>query len=252
MSQKTIKAMIAEDEPSSRAFLRSILEQHNDFEVVGESSDGKELMELVSQVKPQVVFVDIEMPELNGMSAAKKLLEKNEDLIIIFVTGHSDFAVEAFEISSFDYILKPYKADRVEKALDRIRAGMMERELEKQKLSRILKSSDKLYIKSGYELHFIDSDSIYYIEKEKKKTILHTTDNKFETHESINDLERRLDPIKFFRSHKCYLINLNKVEKIIPWGDNSYLVKFTSSNKDALIARSKVKMLYDLLEINPD
>ncbi len=253
MPQKTIiKVLIAEDEPNNRTFLRSILEKHNDFQVIGEAADGKELLELTSRLKPQVVFVDIEMPELDGMSAAKMLAEKNEELMIVFVTGHSDFAVEAFEISSFDFILKPFKADRVEKVLEKIRNRFAEREMDVQKLSRVFKSSDKLHIKCGHELHFIDVNGIYYIEKERKKTIIHTTDNRYETHEPINDLEKRLNPMNFFRSHKCYLINLKMVQKIIPWGDNSHLVKFFNSNKDALIARSKVKMLYELLEITAE
>ena len=253
MPQKTIiKVIIAEDEAANRTFLRNILEQNKDIKVVGEAVNGKELIDLTSKLKPQVVFVDIEMPELDGMSAAKKLAEKNEELLIVFVTGHSDFAVEAFEISSFDYILKPFKAERVEKVLDKIRARIVDQEMDLQKLSKIFKSSDKLYIKCGHELHFIDATSIFYVEKERKKTVIHTTESKYETHEPINDLEQRLDPMNFFRSHKCYLINLQMVEKIIPWGDNSHLVKFFSSNKDALIARSKVKMLYNLLDINTD
>lgn len=249
MSQKTIKVIIAEDDASNRIFLRNILEKHRDVEIVGEATDGKELMALTYRLRPQVVFVDIEMPELDGMTAVKKLLEKNEDLIVVFVTGHSDFAVEAFELSSFDYILKPFKAERVEKTLDKIRACMKERDQEFEKLANIIKSSDKLYVKCGHELHFIDTNSIYYVEKDRRKTVIHTSGNKYETHESINDLEKRLDPHNFFRSHKCYLINLKKVEKIVPWGDNSYIVRFFNSNNDALISRAKVKMLHDLLDI---
>lgn len=252
MSQKTITVIIAEDEPSNRTFLRNILEKHDDIKIVGEAADGKELLDLTSKLKPQVVFIDIEMPELDGMSAAKMLMDKNEEVMVVFVTGHSDFAVEAFEISSFDYILKPFKADRVNNVLDKIRSRVADWETDLQKLSQVFKSSDKLYIKCGHELHFIDANAIFYVEKERKKTVIHTTDNKYETHESINDLEKRLNPMNFFRAHKCYLVNLKMVEKIIPWGDNSHLVKFFNSNKDALIARSKVKMLYDLLEINAD
>jgi len=252
MPQKPITVIIAEDDPHNRAFLRSILEQHPDIEVVGEAANGRELVSIAKKIKPQVLFVDIEMPEMDGMTAVKKLLGKNEDLMIIFVTGHSDFAVEAFEVSSFDYILKPFKADRVEKALDKIRSSMKERELDLQKLYTIFKASEKLYVKCGYELHFIESDSVYYIEKERKKTIIHTTKGRYETHETIMDLEKRLNPMDFFRSHKCYLINLKKVERIIPWGDNSYLVKFFNSNNDALISRSKVKMLYELLEMGSE
>jgi len=252
MGSKSIKVLIAEDEAGNRTFLRNILEKHRDIEVVGEAADGNNLLELAARLKPQVVFVDIEMPKLDGMTAVKKLLEKNGDLVFIFVTGHSDFAVEAFEMSSFDYILKPYKADRVEKTLDKIRERLTERDTDLEKLSSIFKSSDKLYIKCGHELHFIDTNSVYYVEKDRKKTVIHTIGSKYETHESINDLEKRLNPVSFFRSHKCYLINLKMVEKIIPWGDNSYLVKFFNSNNDALISRSKVKMLYDLLDIAVD
>ena len=252
MSQKPIKVLIAEDEASNRKFLRSILEKHPDIDVVGEASDGKEFIALANRFRPQIVFVDIEIPEINGMKAAKTLLEKFEDLIVVFVTGHSDFAVEAFEVSSFDYILKPYKAERVEKTLEKIRNFMNERELDLQKLFHTFKTTDKLYVKCGYELHFIDADSIYYIEKDGKKTVIHTRNGRYETHEAINELEKRLNPMNFFRSHKCYLINLKMVEKILPWGDNSYLVKFCHTSNDALMSRSKVKMLYEMLELGTE
>ncbi len=252
MTKKTLKAVIAEDDSSSRTFLRNILLQIPDIEVVGEAANGKELLNLVSRVKPHVVFVDVEMPEMDGMSAVKKMVDRNEDVAVVFITGYSDFAVEAFEVSSFDYILKPFKAERVEKALEKVRVHFKEREQDLSKLAGIFKSSDKLHVKCGHELHFIDANSVYYVEKERKKTIIHTTMNKFETHEPINELERRLNPVDFFRSHKCYLINLRMVEKIVPWGDNSYLVKFINSNKDALISRSKVKLLHELLDIGSD
>ena len=249
MSQKPISVIIAEDEEGNRMFLRNILEQHSNIEVIGEAANGKELINLAYKLRPQVVFVDIEMPELDGMSAVKELVERNEELVVVFVTAHSDFAVEAFEVSSFDYILKPFKADRVEMTLEKIKRYFSERELDLKKLYNIFKSTDKLYIKCGHELHFIDANSIYYIEKDRKKTVIHTTSGKYETNESISDLEGRLSTVNFFRSHKCYLINLRMIQKILPWGDNSYLVKFFSSNNDALISRAKVKMLYDLLEI---
>lgn len=252
MSHKPVKIIIADDDQDNRALLRTIFDNHANVKLVGEAGSGPELLNLASRLRPQAVFINIEMPEMEGMAAAKKLMEKDEDIIVVFTAARPDFAVEAFEISSFDYILKPFSTDRVEKTLDKIFARLAERDLDRQKLANVFKSTDKLYIKSGYELHFINIDSIYYVEKDRKRTVIHTTDNRFETHESINDLEKRLDKTSFFRSHKCYLINLKMVEKIIPWGDNSHLVKFFKSNKDALIARSKVKFLYELLEIGSD
>lgn len=252
MSRKPIRILIAEDKPDDSTLLRSLFENRSDIELIVEARNGLELLALSHKLKPQAVFMTIEMPELDGLTAAKKLMEKNDDIIIVFVTGSRDFAAAAFEISSFDYILKPFTQDRVEKALERIHARLAEREIERQNVANIFKSADKLYIRSGYELHFIDFHTIFYVEKDRKKTVVHTIDNRYETHESINDIERRLDKNNFFRSHKCYLINLTKIEKIIPWGDNSQMVKFFGSEKDALIARSKVKALYKLLKVSSD
>ncbi|WP_418791192.1 LytR/AlgR family response regulator transcription factor [Phosphitispora sp. TUW77] len=252
MSQKPIKVIIAEDQPSNRKFLKNILEKHDDFIVSAEAEDGRDLINLCKKHMPQVIFVDIEMPKINGMEAVKTLLEHNEDLLVVFVTGHPDFAVEAFEVSSFDYILKPYTEDRIQKTLEKIRGFLKEREMNLQELFNIFKKTDKLYVKCGYELHFIDADSIYFMEKERKKTVIHTVNGKYETHEPINELEKRLNPTNFFRSHKCYLINLKMVEKILPWGDNSYLVKFINTHNDALMSRSKVKMLYEMLDVGSE
>jgi DNA-binding LytR/AlgR family response regulator len=252
MSQKPIRILIADDKTEDGAHLRTIFEKRNDIELVAEARNGPELLAYTSRLKPQAVFLNLEMPELDGMSAAKKLMEKDADIIIVFIAGRPDFAAEAFEISSFDYILKPFTQDRVKKALERIHSRLAERARDRQKVVNIFRSVDKLYIRSGHELHFIDTHSILYAEKERKKTIVHTITNKYETHESINEIEKRLDKMNFFRSHKCYLINLKRIEKIIPWGENSHLVKFFGTEKDAIIARSKVKVLYDLLKISLD
>lgn len=252
MSPKPIRIIIAEDDPANCTLLRNIFEKHTNIELVTEARNGLELLNLSNRLKPQAVFVDIELPEMDGMTAAKKLMKNDEDIIVVFVTSRPDFAAEAFEISSFDYILKPFTEERVEKALERIYARLSEREMDKQKLANIFKSADKLYIRSGHELHFIDVNSILYIEKNRKKTVVHTAGNTYETHESINELEKRLDRTNFFRSHKCYLINLKMIDKIVPFGDNSQLVKFFDSDNDALIARAKVKILYNLLGISLD
>lgn len=248
MGTNKIRVIIAEDNPDNRNYLRKILDEQPDIEILGEVDDGSALVSLANSLHPQVIFVDIEMSGMDGMTAVKTLLEKHEDMFVVFVTGHIDFAIDAFEISSFDYILKPYTAERIQKCLEKIRSKIDAREFDFQRLARLIKSTEKLYIKCGHELHFIDTASIYYIEKEKKKTVINTVGNKYETNESINDLEQKLDASIFFRSHKSYLINLKMVEKVIPWGSESYLVKFLNYNGDALMSRAKVKLLHDLLE----
>lgn len=244
-----IKLVIAEDDLQCKNFLKEIIQNHGDIKIVGEAENGNELIHLVSSLRPHAVIADIEMPELNGMSAIKKLNEMNQEVLTIFVTAYSDFAVDAFEVSSVDFIVKPYSKERIGKALEKIRYWLNARDKDYDKLNNIVKSSDKLFIKFGHEIHFIDSDTIYFIEKERKKTVINTENNRYETFETMNELEKRLNPNYFFRSHKCYIINLKKIEKIIPWGSDSYLIKFFYCNSDALISRSKVKILHELLGI---
>lgn len=251
METGKIKTLIAEDDYMSRQLLKGMLEQFEDIQVIGEAANGLELMQLAKTLKPQVIFIDIDMPEVNGMSAAQEILAKDANIQIIFVTGHADYAVEAFEISSLDYILKPFELERIGKTVARIKAKISQLNTDITKLARILKGPEKLFVKSDHELHFIEADNIFFIErdKNKRKSIIYTTNNKYETWESLNELESRLDQTYFFRSHKSYLINLRKIEKIVPWGELSFLIRFTGSNLDAFMSRNKVQILYEILNI---
>lgn len=251
MQHIKIKTIIAEDDYLSRQLLKGMLENFPEIEIIGEASNGLELIELAESQSPQVIFIDIDMPEINGLEAAQKLMAQDENRIIIFVTGHIDFAIKAFEISSLDYVLKPFELDRLEITVARIKTRVKQIDADFKKLARVLKGPEKLFIRHEREFHFIDAETILFIEKDKhrRKSSIYTTNHKYETYESLIDLETRLDPTYFCRSQKSYIINLRKVEKIIPWGDSTYLVRFTGSNLDAFMSRSKVQMLYEILNI---
>ena len=252
MPKNEIRVVIAEDDYYTIDHLKTIIDKHDDIKVVGEAHTGKELITVVKDLKPDAIFVDIEMPQLNGMSATKILLEEmdEQNLFVVFITGHIGFAIEAFEICSTDYVLKPFDEERINKSIQRIRDNYTKIQQEVTTISQFIKTPEKLYVKCGYELHFIDCSKIYCIEKIDKKTRIFTKDKVYETNDALSALEERLNPNLFIRSHKSFLINLSLVEKIIPWGDRCYQVSFQKTETTALITRAKLDIFYKLLNVS--
>jgi DNA-binding LytR/AlgR family response regulator len=239
-----IQILIADDQYYERILLRHIIDQYGGFEIIGEAADGIELVDLASKKRAHVIFADVEMPGMDGMAAIKQIVKEYEDILVVFVTGYADFAVQAFEISSFDYILKPFLPERVTKTLDKIYTHITEK---RKAYLKTAKDIDKLFIKVGHAVNFIDQSSILFIEKQERKTVILTRENTYETNDPINEIEKRLDPSRFFRGHKSYVINLKQIESILPHGNNSYRVKFYNSTADALVSRSNIKALNELL-----
>ena len=244
-----IKTIIAEDDDFSLKFIRNILIKYGDFEIIAEATTGKKLVEKVSELKPDLIFVDIDIPEIDGMTAVRQLIDKFPNLIVVFVTAHADYAVDAFEISSLDYIVKPFNAKRIDKTIIKIRERVKELKQDLVKLASLLKNPEKLYIKIGHEIQFIDADTIFFIEKNQRKTIIYTTKNNYETNEAMQELEDRLNPNFFFRAHKSCLINLRMIERIVPFGESTYMVKFKGCSKDAVMTHQKAHILYGLLNL---
>lgn len=245
-----IRALIIEDDVYSRAILRGMLNQCEGIDIVEEIDNGNEAMGTISVLEPQVLFIDIDLPGVNGMEIAKEVVEKYPDIFIIFVTGHANFAVESYDLASFDYIVKPFELDRIKQTVRRLKDRVRELSVTVEKLAQALRTPDKLFIKYDHELYFIDTDEIYFIErdKNKRKTIVYTAKKKYETSEPLSAVESRLSSNRFFRSHKSFLVNLSKVERISPWGD-SYLIQFMGTDLEAYASKNKMQLLYESLNI---
>lgn len=238
-----IKVIIADDDRSSRTLLSHFIQLLSDYTVVAEASNGEEFIDLVMKEKPEIVLVDISMPVLNGIEAVKVCHEVFPSLQVIFTTGHDEFAVEAFNISATDYIVKPIERTRLFMALEKAKKSV---QLQKKlALNQIRKSSNKLAIKSNNTFIYLAIDDIIYIEKEGRKTILHTSNDRFETTEALQDLEGKL-PESFYKTHRSYLVNLTKIIKIESSGE-TYLAFFIGSEKVAHISKLKINEVHGLL-----
>jgi len=241
--------LIADDDAGMRLLLKKAIEKNNNFKVAGEAADGESAVSLAEALHPHVVFLDVEMPGLNGIECAKRIQDINPKTIIIFVTAHEEYMPDAFYLYAFDYMVKPFHPNRISQTLDRIIF------LEKQTFSMSSKDVSpktgglgKLMVKGKEGITFIDEDEIILIQREDRSTVIYTADERHITSESLSSLEEKLDRSVFFRSHKSYIINLTMIYKIFPYGRWTYVVKFRNTDRDALITHEKYEELQKLFK----
>ncbi|OIQ58546.1 transcriptional regulatory protein YpdB [Moorella thermoacetica] len=244
-----LTGIIADDNEIERLYFCKLLEETNEVKILAEAQDGLAVLDLVIRLRPDVAFLDIEMPEPNGLEVAREILSLAPETFIVFFTAYRDFAVEAFALNSVDYLLKPFDAFRVRKTMAKVREKLVAREVIKKTGGGRL---DKLAIRNKGRIFLINLDEIVFIEKSgKNTTIIHTARKDFHTSQTIAELEQQLAGHSFFqRVHKSYLINLNMVESISPFGGNSFIVKFSGCKKDAIISRGNIDLVKKHLNIS--
>ncbi|MFT8343657.1 LytR/AlgR family response regulator transcription factor [Clostridium beijerinckii] len=245
-----IKVLIVDDEIGIRTIIKKILDKSGGFEVVGETDNGEEAIATFKEHRPNVVFFDIEMPKCNGIDCARILTDIDPKTIIIFATAHAEYMSEAFQLYAFDYLIKPFKIERVMQTLDRIKN--LNKPSYGDGIDKIIKHEkglDKLMIKNKEGISFVDTKEIVLVQREESSTVIYTKADSFTTSISLSDIEEKLDHTQFFRSHKSYIINLSLITKIYPYGRWTYIVKLKNTDKDALLTHEKyeeIKKLFSL------
>jgi two-component system, LytTR family, response regulator len=228
-----MKALLIDDERLARNELRRLLKAHPEIEIVGEAVDAQDAMAKVAALKPELLFLDIQMPGDDGFT----LLEKLELPLplVIFTTAYDEFAVKAFEFNALDYLLKPVDPNRLVAALERLRgrsAGV-----ESAAPSHRLSLEDKVFVREGERCWFVPVKSIRLLESEGNYTRLHFDDQKPQLFRSLTAMEDRLDARNFFRANRKQVINLAWVEGIEPWFSGGLLVKLRGGAKVELSRR---------------
>lgn len=242
-----IRVLIADDNEAMRLIERKMIEKVEGFDLVGEAKDGLECIQLVEQLRPQIVFLDVEMPGKTGVEAARVIQDMDPTTILIFATAHDQYMGDAFEVYAFDYLLKPFKVSRViqtlERARDRLSPGRDEAPLPHiAAKANVLPTRMMLHHKEG--VTFLNMQDIVLVQREDRATVIYTMDgNRYVTGDSLAETEARLDPAVFFRSHKSYIINLNHIANITPYGRWTYIVHLTGIPQDALITHEKYEEL---------
>lgn len=229
-----MKALLIDDERLARNELRRLLAAHHDIEIVGEAVDVEDALEKCAALKPDLLFLDVQMPGADGFA----LLERLEGPLpaIIFTTAYDEFAVKAFEFNALDYLLKPVDPNRLVAALEKLRlrgAGGGEGEAARTRLSL----DDKVFVREGDHCWFVPVKNIRLLESEGNYTRVHFDDNKPQLFRSLTAMEERLDPKHFFRANRKQVINLAWVDGIEPWFSGGLLVRLKGGLKVELSRR---------------
>jgi two-component system response regulator LytT len=255
-----ISALIVDDEQPARDELAFLLKGISDVEVVGQGKNGVEAVNLIRELNPQVVFLDVQMPGIDGFGVIKKLLEKKAWLpFFVFATAYDHYAVQAFEVNAIDYLLKPIARARLEKAIGKIRRELEAVEPTQQKLDRLVQlveerpvpQRSKLLVKSGGRLVLVDSDDIIYASIEDGVITVVTRDLEGQSNfRTVEELQSNLDPNSFWRAHRSYLVNINRIREVVPWFKSSYQLKMDDRKQTEIpVSRAQTRRLRELFKL---
>jgi two-component system LytT family response regulator len=225
-----LTVMIADDETPARRKLARFLGEHDDVAVVAEASNGIDALDLISMTKPQLVFLDIHMPDLDGLGVAETLIRSEAPPSIVFVTAFDQYAVKAFEVSALDYLLKPYDRERFEVALGRARASL-DAKPDTTRLADTLsqlRNEDKfvrrLLIPNDGRSFFVATREVTRLEASGNNVAVHTSRGDHALRATLESLEARLDPAQFARVHRSHIVNIDEIAEIHSWFHGDYKI----------------------------
>jgi two-component system, LytTR family, response regulator len=225
-----IRVLVVDDEPPARAKLRRWLLEERDLEVVGEAANGLNAAHLIATLRPDLVFLDIQMPEMNGLEVAAQLQVGSAPLLV-FVTAHDDHALAAFDLNAIDYLLKPYDHERFLRALGRIRQrlGSGRRDEPAVGLARTtLGPGKRLPVPEGDGLRLLDASAIHWLEADDNYVHVHTAEREYLLRRTLQDLLAQLGEQQFARIHRSAAVNFAQVATLKPMPKGDYEVKLRS------------------------
>lgn len=245
-----IRVLIVDDEPLARRRLKGLLGRDGEIEVIGSCASGAEALRLIREQAPELIFLDVQMPRMDGFEFLRTLkLEKRPR--IIFVTAHDHYALQAFDVDALDYLLKPFDDERFEKALRRAKEHLFKQTetAPDPRLHSLLdalqsktSSLDRVLIKTGGRAFFVKTDEIDWVEAEGKYVRLHAGPQSYLLREGIGELELQLERKKFLRIHRSTIVNVERIKEMHPWFHGDYEVILLDGTRLHLSRRYRSKL----------
>jgi two-component system, LytTR family, response regulator len=219
--ERTLSAVIVDDEDLARGFLREMLREHPEIVVAAECANGFEAVKAIGETHPDLVFLDVQMPKLDGFEVLE-LIEPGP--VVIFVTAYDQYAMRAFDAHAVDYLLKPFSLERFSLALERAKSRLGERRLPVDMASAAREPGERpqrIVVKDGPRVHVIPIDKLDYVEAQDDYVALHSAGKSYLKQQPIAALEEQLDPQRFVRIHRSAIVNLERLARIEPYGKES-------------------------------
>jgi DNA-binding LytR/AlgR family response regulator len=243
-----IRTLLVDDEKLARDRLASFLRGFDDIEIVGQAKNGIEAVSLIEETDPQLVFLDVQMPGLDGFGVLRSITRHP---YVVFATAYDEYAIRAFEVQAADYLLKPITRARLEQTVQRVRNRVQQRAPapELRDLIATLQQREPRYatqvpVHKGKHIVILNVADVLWFEVEFRLVYAHTDGAQYMTNFTLKELEERLDPEMFFRAHKSRLVNMHKVKAITPWfGGRFKLVMRDQSNSEVELSRAQARIL---------
>ncbi|MBS5939085.1 response regulator transcription factor [Clostridium sartagoforme] len=240
-----MKAIIVDDEFLAREELKYFIQNYSKIDIVAEFTDGIEVLKFIQNNDVDIIFLDINIPSLDGVLLAKSISKFTKKPNIVFITAYKEHAVEAFEVEAFDYILKPYSESRIISMLKKLENTYNN----KKDNSHINFISNKINLWKNEKIIVVDINDIYYCVAQERITYVFTKDEKYSVNLCISDFYEKLPNDIFFKCHRSYIVNINKIKEIIPWFNNTYNLKLQDIDYEVPVSRSNVKVFKQLMNI---
>ncbi len=252
----TLATIVVDDEQLARDELAYLLKDFPEIEVIGTGSNGLEALSLIERLEPEVAFMDVHMPGLDGLGVARRLREKGVDPPhFIFVTAYDQYAVEAFRLEAMDYLLKPLDRGRLAETIDRARRAILDKKSSEPVPARatapVPTPRTKLMVKAGNRNFIVDANDIIYATIDSGLITLVTTSFEGQSnYRTIEDLQASLDRELFWRVHRSYLVNINRIKEVVPWFKSSYQLRMDDKKHTEIpVSRVQTRRLRELFKL---
>jgi two-component system LytT family response regulator/two-component system response regulator LytT len=254
----TISTLIVDDEPLARNELSFLLKDFPEIELVGTATNGVEALKLIEDLEPDLVFMDVQMPGVDGLGVIRQLREKDIPLpYFVLATAYDNYAIEAFRLEALDYLLKPIDKDRLSETIQRAQRFLQERNATASKVvdaapaSRPDLKRSKILVRSGGRSFIVDAQEIVYATiNDGLITIVTSTIEGESNYRTIEELQSNLDPESFWRVHRSYLVNIHRIREVIPWFKSSYQIRMDDKKQTEIpVSRVQTKRLRALLKL---
>lgn len=240
-----IRIALADDDDAMRGIMRRVVDKAGGYEVVLEASDGDALLRGLEDVRADVVLMDIEMPGKTGIECARVIQDTNPKTVIVFATAHEQYMGDAFQVYAFDYLVKPFKVERMMHTLGLIRERLSGNAAPVEAPgTAVAQQPKRLMLKHRDGVNFVDTGDILLVQREERATVMYTADGKrYVIPETLSEIMEKLPQEAFLRSHKSYIVNIDAIDSISPYGRWTYVVKLRGTEHDALITHEKYEEL---------